>query len=40
MGVYEVAKLLGWEVAGPEPLTCLVTDVLTGACVLGKRSVF
>lgn len=23
-----------------EPLTCLVTDVLAGACVLGKRSAF
>lgn len=29
-----------WGAAGLEPQTCLVTDVLAGACVLGKRSVF
>lgn len=34
MCVSEVTKPLG--VAGLEPLTCFVTDVLAGACALGK----
>lgn len=37
MGVREVTKPLGGGgSAGLEPLTCLVTDVLAGACVFGK----